>query len=115
MTEWQEETQRFLRPFSLLWAFDDRAATERNDDVARPTHQKQLPLLPFWTCGVVGDGNCMPRALVLGDVAPSQQILPIWDALIGLERDPLWGTVRESNRDAEKEQLRLYRQRYVVC
>lgn len=118
MTEWQPESLRFVRPFSLVWLHDDRACAARNDDQELPSHLKTLPLLPHWTFGLEGDGDCMMRALVLGDVAgvtqQAPQYKPIWDAMLALPRDPLWGKVQPQGKAEEDTALASYRQAYVT-
>ena len=118
MTEWQPESRRFVRPFSLVWLHDDRASAARNDDQVLPSHLKSLPLLPHWTFGVEGDGDCLMRALVLGDVAGVTQqaplYKPIWDVMLELPRDPLWGKVQSTSKAAEDKALASYRQAYVT-
>jgi hypothetical protein len=117
VTEWQPESRRFYRPFSLLWLYDPRCAALRNDNQELASHLKALPLLPHWTVGVDGDGDCMPRALLLGDVAgrmlKAPAYKPIWDAELALARDPLWGKVQPQDRKKEDDTLASYRQAYV--
>jgi hypothetical protein len=112
-TEWQPEERRFTRPLSLLWLYDPIYALSRNDNQELPSHAKSLPLLPHWTFGVEGDGDCMPRSLTLGDVAgrmvtaPASK--PIWDDVLQLVRDPVWGKVLPQDKKKEDDALARYR------
>ena len=118
MTEWQPEERRFCRPFSLVWLYDGHSSVARNDNQELASHLKSLPLLPHWTFGVDGDGDCMPRALVIGDVAGRMQrapaYSPIWDAELALARDPVWGKVRQQDKKTEDAALARYRQASVT-
>jgi hypothetical protein len=105
------------RPLSLVFLFDAQAQTARNDDQALASHHKQLPVLPYWTWGSLNDGDEAIRALILGDVAGPQQKVeqykPIWDISLSLQRDPLWGTVMDSDAAKEASALELYRKSSV--
>lgn len=112
-TEWQPEERRFTRPLSLLWLYDPTYALSRNDNQELPSHAKSLPLLPHWTFGVEGDGDCMPRSLTLGDVAGRMVTAPaskaIWDDVLQLARDPVWGKVLPQDKKKEDDALARYR------
>lgn len=115
MTEWQRESGK-SRPISLVWLFDQRAATARNDNQALASHLKEMPALPYWTWGSVHDGDEQMRALVLGDVAGNQQLLhhkPMVRLQDELERDPLWGTVLPQDAEKEDEGVLCYRKTYA--
>jgi hypothetical protein len=113
VTEWQPESGRYRIPCSLLWAWDGQAAAARNDDPSLAKHLVDMPLLPYWTISVDGDGNCLMRALILSDVAAKDEQLtvPIWDAMLSLERDAVYGIAKD--KTAERSAIMTYRQTYV--
>ena len=113
-TEWQPESRRFFRPFSLVWLYDAQSSIRRNDDQQLPSHLKEFPLLPHWTFGTEGDGDCLMRALMLGDVAgrmlTAARWSPFWNAMLSVPRDPLWGKVLPQFKTTEDNALESYRQ-----
>jgi hypothetical protein len=113
VTEWNPEHSRYGFPFSLLWAHDDKALSARNDDTSLAKYLQDMPLLPYWTFSVDGDGDCLMRALILSDLsAPLIHKTLIWDAMLALERDATLGLAK--NKQGERDVIHKYRQAYVI-
>jgi hypothetical protein len=65
-TPWQSDT--YARPFSLMWLYDSAAKERRNQMQDLPANLREMPLLPHFTFTARGDGDCLLRAMQLGDV-----------------------------------------------
>jgi len=93
ITEWQPEEYRYRCPFALMWLYDQETARRRNDNADLSVWQKRMPLLPVWTVGVVGIGDCIPISAMLAVPAPagSADVTTLWSAMQGLQRDPVFG------------------------
>jgi hypothetical protein len=116
VTEWQPEEYKYKCPFTLLWLYDEQTRLTRNDNQQLSAWQKQMPLLPVWSWGVAGDGDCAPAAIVLADYneCASEVRMEIWNAVLSLQRDPVFGlpTTFEQKKKLSKAVLD-YRALYV--
>jgi len=112
VTEWQPEERKYRFPFALLWAYDEAEQERRSGNQQLATHQKQrIPLLPFWTFGVTGDGSCtlhsiLAQVRVDGTSSMRHDVATI----VKLPRT-LWGTMRGEHLQLLKEKLKSYADR----
>ena len=103
ITEWQPEEYRHKCPFALMWLYDQETARRRNDNADLSVWQKRMPLLPVWTVGVAGIGDCIPISAMLAAPAPagSTDVASLWSAMQGLQRDPVFGVPALSRKVTE--------------
>jgi len=69
VSEFQPEKSKYKFPLSLLWLYDEQQHKKRNSNQSIAIWQKEMPLLPFWTLGVPGDGDCLFHSSFLSDFA----------------------------------------------
>jgi hypothetical protein len=80
VTSWTPEEFKYKCPFSVVFAFDEQAQERRSRSTSFASWQQSMPLLPMYTFGVAGDGDCMLHSSLLADahqaVTPLIQSLP---------------------------------------
>ena len=121
-SEWQPDTNRYKCPFALLWLYDEKSTQLRNDNQELPVWQKQLPLLPVWTFGVLGEGDCLPESAIIADckqtvsadVPKFTGCTEIWKAVLSLQRDPVLGFPADKQDVKRTKGLVDYRARCVT-
>lgn len=116
VTEWGgDEKDKWAHPVSLVFVDDAPARDARVMSTTLATHQKAQPLLPYWSFGVVADGDCMVRCAAMADVAcKNDELMPIIDEIISCgRRDPVFFTLNVADtaaREREKEAIKDYRE-----
>ena len=126
VTEFQSDETKHQFPVSLVWAFDETAYKQRHNMQSLPAWQKLLPLLPFWTLGVLGDGDCVMHSCLLADVklpiaqhefassfsadqAFFQRANHLATTVQQAARDPVTGWVMEESKKEVVDALQDYR------
>jgi hypothetical protein len=124
VTEFQSDDTKHQWPFSLVWAYDEIAKELRCANQTLAEWQKQMPLLPFWSFGVLGNGDCLMHSCLLADVDlpfPQQSVRWQSDAKLfekanaaaatvqQAARDPITGWVKEESSEAVAEACSDYR------
>lgn len=128
VSEWSPEHMRFKFPLSLVWAYDAGNHAARNSNQSIATWQKDMPLLPFYTLGVSGDGNCLFQSELISNptAEPSEQSAiqvggksvysPYADdvnAVVTAHRDPVFGQVLPQSQLAVNQAMFNHRARSV--
>jgi hypothetical protein len=85
-SSWSNQFRRFRRPPALLWLKDEHAATLRNSSPEQPQWKKDIPLLPFWTFGTMGVGNCAILSFLFALCHVDESLQP---ELFGFRKDLL--------------------------
>lgn len=127
-SDWVDDKYMYTFPISLVWAYDKAEAEARSGDQTLASWQKEMPLLPMWTFGVAGNGDCMLQSMLLADnklpatdaqyaaevkllAALKQDILTVLRA----NRTPSLAELLEDARSATYKALRNYRAQSVTC
>ena len=118
VSEWQPEEIKYQFPISLVWMHDESALEARNSDQQLAIWQKRMPLIPMFTVGVSGDGDCLLHSVILSDSnvtadlgAKKLRALAPGDrhTVLNAARDPVFGLVDDGARHDVSSALAMYR------
>lgn len=84
----------YQQPFGVVWLMDHHAAEVRRMDQNLATVLKAVPLLPHLVFKSAGDGDCLPRSILLADAATDRVL-----ADNEMEGNELISQVRSLQRD----------------
>jgi hypothetical protein len=116
VTEWGgDEEDKWAHPLCVVFVDDAPVREARAMSTTLATHQKLLPLLPYYNFGVVADGDCMMRSAAISDVAcENDDLKSISDEIISSgTRDPVFLTFNVSDktaREREQQAMKDYRE-----
>jgi hypothetical protein len=118
VTEWQPEALKYKFPISLVWMYDGELFNQRSSAQNITKWQQGCPLLPMFTFGVPGDGDCTLLTSLLADRDAGAVVAGVQDQLtqeqvqqvLAAERDPVfaWPATAQSRADL-KDVLRASR------
>lgn len=66
-SSWKPPRFNKIMPLSVVFAHDEQAYTQRHADQQLSSWQKEMPLLPMYTCSVPADGDGLLHAGLLAD------------------------------------------------